>query len=625
MKSKGVSVLFLVLTGMAVLYYFLHTLGSSVSEKPKSQEVVELIPDEFVLQANIGCYSCHGRMRDIKGTHARSGCISCHGGNGKAETKEKGHEGLISVPGNFKDMNQTCGACHPESVHHILSSIMTTNSGLVNVDRYIFGEADSPDGYSDIKDIGQTAADNHLRMLCARCHLGKEKTEVGPVTELSRGGGCTACHSNYSRAALHGHEQLKKGTIDSITYHPTMDTQVGNDHCFGCHSRSGRISTNFEGWHETMFRKGDTLPENETYRLLEDQRYFVQREEDLHHALGLQCIDCHVYSGIMGDGQLYMHEEDAVKIACEDCHFSGAPKTISYRDLSERERRIYQYRNYDHKEMLRVGKDSTALLNSYLTKHGVPVLKSKFNEREYLLSSPGNQCTETKAHEEVTCSACHSSWAPQCAGCHVEYVKNKPGFDLFEGKRVMGTWEESAGGFFSDLPPLGVFRYEDAKSVSGAVPGMIMTLDQSGYHGKSKEDVDFFRLFAPSKPHTTMAVGRDCKSCHNNPNALGYGRGTLTFNPQSNPPHWEFEADYEPAEDGLPLDAWIPFLGARNDKVSTRLNFTPFSIDEQQKILTVGACLTCHKQDSEVMVRSLIMDFEQLKKQMTIDCKEPRF
>ena len=626
MKTKSIIVLSIILVGVGTMVYNLSNQTKSVLENQAQTTFSETIINEFAREENAGCYACHGFMRDIKGTHGQAGCIVCHAGNGKAETKDMGHEGLISVPGNFNDMEQTCGACHAESVHHIVNSIMATNSGLVNVDRYIFGEMQTPDGHSDIKDIGQTAADNHLRMLCARCHLGKEKTEVGPVTQLSRGGGCTACHSNYSEGALAGHAKLEKGKIDNVTYHPTMDTQVGNDHCFGCHSRSGRISTNYEGWHETMFRKGDTLPDKGNYRLLEDGRYFTEKEEDLHHTLGLQCIDCHVYSGVMGDGKLYMHEEDAVKITCEDCHFNGAPSTKAHSDLSTTEKRIYAYRKYDHSEMLMVNKDSTAIINSYINADGNPVLKSKFSKAEFILTSPSKMCVRTKGHSDITCSACHSSWAPQCTGCHVAFDKNKPGYDLFEDKRVQGTWEESAGGFFSGLPPMGVYRTKDSKSVTSAIPGMIMTLNQSGYHATSTELSDhseFFRLFAPSKPHTTMAVGRNCKSCHNNPNAIGYGRGELTFVVDSKNPHWEFESEYEVSEDGLPEDAWIPFLGERHDKVSTRLNFTPFTIVEQQKILTVGACLTCHKQESGLMIRSLSMDFELLKSQMTEECREP--
>lgn len=624
MKTKSIIFLVLVFIGVVSIAYLFINQNKFVPVNSESEFVHENVINEFVLEDNSGCYNCHGNMRDIKGTHAQAGCISCHQGNGKAQTKEAGHLDMVSVPGNFSDMEETCGACHAESIHHVMNSIMATNSGLVNVDRYIFGERETPDGHSDIKDIGQTAADNHVRMLCGRCHLGKEKEEVGPVNQLSRGGGCTACHSNYSKGALASHEHLSHGSIDSATFHPTITVHVSSDHCFGCHSRSGRISTNYEGWHETMYRDGDSLPKEGNFRLLEDGRYFTAMEEDLHHGLGLQCIDCHVYSGVMGDGKLYMHEEDAVKISCEDCHFDGVSKTTNYSDLSDRDKRIYSYRKYDHSEMLTVHKDNTALINSYINEDGKPVLKSKFSDVEYLLSAPSSSCVRTHGHSDVTCSACHSAWAPQCMGCHVEYDSEKRGYDLFAEKRVQGTWVESAGGFFAGLPSLGVYRNDTSKSITSSVPGMIMTLDQSGYHGKSKEDSEFFRLFAPSKPHTTSQMGRDCKSCHNDPVALGYGRGELKFVIEGIP-HWEFEPEYESSEDGLPMDAWIPFLGVREGKVSTRLNYTPFTITEQQRVLAVGACLTCHSSNSQVMANSLRMDFKLVLEQMSDECRKPVF
>ncbi len=49
-------------------------------------------------------------------------------------------------------------------------------------------------------------------------------------------------------------------------------------------------------------------------------------------------------------------------------------------------------------------------------------------------------------------------------------------------------------------------------------------------------------------------------------------------------------------EDGLPEDAWIPFLKDSSAKIlSTRTDFKPFSVEEQKIILTVGACLQCHQ------------------------------
>jgi hypothetical protein len=503
---------------------------------------------------------------------------------------------------------------------------MATNSGLINVDRYIFGERVDPDGYSHITDIGQTAADNHIRMLCSRCHLGKEKLVPEPISELSRGGGCIACHLNYSNHAKESHHSLTDSLVAENSAHPTMSVQIKNENCFGCHSRSGRISTNYEGWHETMYRVGDELPVDAIFREMEDGRVFTQMEEDVHHTLGLQCIDCHVYTGIMGNGTLYMHEEDAVKISCEDCHFDGVPNTVEKSDLSSREKRIYGYRNYTHTKMLRTRKDSSAVINSRIDAEGNPHLKSKFSDAEYLLTPPNAFCSREAGHQDITCGACHTAWAPQCAGCHVDYDPTADGYDLYEDKHVSGTWVESAGGFFAELPTMGVYRYKNSKSITAAIPGMIMTLDLSNYPGKSATDTTWHRLFAPAKPHTISKKGRNCKSCHNDPLAIGYGRGTLTFVTNTTQPHWEFESEYDNSpQDGLPVDSWIPFLGERTDRVSTRLNYSPFTLKEQQSILTVGACLSCHKEDSDLMKRSLTMDFELLLNKMTGQCKKPLF
>jgi hypothetical protein len=344
----------------------------------------------------------------------------------------------------------------------------------------------------------------------------------------------------------------------------------------------------------------------------------------VHHEIGLQCIDCHVYTGVMGDGKQYMHEEDAVKIGCEDCHFSNGVTTKTWEQLNPREKRIYGYRGYSHSDMLMVKKDSSAILNSYLNEKQQAVLKSKFTDAEYVLSEPSEMCSRSHGHQDITCSACHSSWAPQCAGCHVEYDSQKRGFDLFENKWVTGTWVESAGGFFAGLPSLGVYRNGASKSITSAIPGMIMSLDASGFHGKQSPE-KFFRLFAPAKPHTTGKSGRSCTSCHNDPVALGYGRGELTFVTASPTPHWKFVPEYENLKDGLPSDAWIPYLGERKDMVSTRLNYSPFTIEEQQRILTVGACLTCHSSSSPLMQKSIHMNFSVLLDSMRSQCKKPSF
>jgi len=84
--------------------------------------------------------------------------------------------------------------------------------------------------------------------------------------------------------------------------------------------------------------------------------------------------------------------------------------------------------------------------------------------------------------------------------------------------------------------------------------------------------------------------------------ALGYGRGKLEFIKQGKFGKWKFTPKYQLSNyDGLPLDAWIPFLGTRKNYYATRTNVRPFTVQEQKDILTVGTCLTCHKPSSQPM------------------------
>ena len=302
---------------------------------------------------------------------------------------DSAHHDMIVIPGNFVDMDRTCGLCHTDAVNNIRQSIMTTNSGIVNIDKFIYGELDSPDGYAHIQEIGHSAADEHLRDLCAHCHLGNEKSATGPVSQLSRGGGCNACHLNYSKEA---HEQHLTYQLDSTLLpqiHPKLDLNVTDDHCFGCHSRSGRISTNYQGYHETLLEENDIADKPE-YWVLEDDRVFKYIAEDLHHAKGLSCVDCHGYADVMGDGQLYQHEEDAVKIACEDCHNNEWTNTTVYDSLDFASKRIVGLRNYEHKDQILITTeiDKTPILNAYVDNNQNGVLISKQDQEKHALLAP---------------------------------------------------------------------------------------------------------------------------------------------------------------------------------------------------------------------------------------------
>lgn len=572
-----------------------------------------------------GCATCHDNMNGFSPAHEALNCQDCHLGHPEFNTLEEAHQDMVSIPGNVNDMDRTCGQCHATSVNQIRNNLMTTNSGIVGVDRYVFGENDSLNGHFHIRDIDYSAADTHLRNLCARCHLGMEKTEFGPINQLSRGGGCNACHLNYSPKA---ESDLTRYQTDTVLpqMHPALNLDVSNDHCFGCHSRSGRISTNYQGYHETLFKPED-VSEQDIYKILDDERVFVFVEEDVHHKAGLSCIDCHAYKEVMGDEKRYTHEEEAVKIKCTDCHFSNSPHAVTYKELPVSERKILLSRkaNRAKKDMIATQDSHRPLINTVVEPWGKSYLIGKLNSKIYPLNPPAENCSRGTAHDGLDCSACHTSWAPQCIGCHVNFEPQSPGYDLKERTAMKGTWREYAGGFFSDQPTLGVSEKEGIKSIKPAIPGMIMTLDQSAFHS-TKPDSAFFRLFAPGVPHTISAQGRDCNSCHLSPLAIGFGRGTLDRYEKEGKAYFSFTSVYENRpEDGIPEDAWINFLDDGTPPYSTRDYFRPFNVDEQKRILRVGVCLSCHDQNSSLMISSLDTTFEAYIKQVSDQCLLPGF
>jgi len=584
------------------------------------------------IQQKESCMWCHSNSTGFSASHDVSaiGCYSCHLGNKLSTIKDVAHEGMELFPGNFSNVKHTCATanCHPKEFEHIQKSLMTTNSGIVAVDKYIFLESDDLNAQYHINDIGFSPAETHLRNLCASCHLGQEKTELGPIHEKSRGGGCLACHLNYPKEQMQSFTDYKNGkALDSIPtfFHPRVDLQIDNNKCFGCHSRSGRISTNYEGWHETLISHKSFIA-TDSLRLLEDKRVFEFIEADVHHKAGLTCIDCHQYKGVMGDGNNYSHQEEAVKIQCKDCHQSTFAYVTSYDELEREEKNVFKLRQYSHQEypIITTEDSQTPIINSFLNNDGEAWLLGKESLKKYPLKAPHEVCT-AKAHKNVSCSLCHSSWVPQCIGCHNEYDKNDiRAYDLLDRKQITGEWNEFIGKYFHEASVIGVRETKGGKVYEPAAPGMVMTIDTASYHSQQGEHL-FHRLYAPVSPHTTQKVGRNCKSCHQNSLSLGFGRGELVYKIEGNAAHWEFTNQIAKSKyDGLPEDAWTNFIDATySSGKSTRSNFRSLNKLEQKRMLLVASCLQCHKEGSEVIKSSLRQDFNQLLAKKSNACILP--
>jgi hypothetical protein len=555
---------------------------------------------------------------------ATTGCFACHKGDPLTSDKLMAHKNMIKIPGNFSNVRQTCGTlnCHPEITDRILNSLMTSGSGIVAVDKFVFGETPTLNDSFHIQRLGHSAADIHLRNLCAGCHLGNEKINTGNAAWLERGGGCNACHLHYSdkaTATMKRMQSISGETAEEV--HPSIDLQVSNDRCMSCHSRSGRISLSYEGWNETT-DGGDKVGDSLHYKKLPDERMLEFVGEDVHHQKGMACIDCHTSYEIMGDRNSHLHKEDAVNLQCIDCHPLGKPNVAVIGILPDRESQmIAGLRKYGMKNRVIVtAKGHQALLNTKVDSTDQIFLTDKINGKSHLSKKMSKACSEGKGHDRLSCGACHTAWAPQCIGCHNLYEKETSGYDMLTGFSTKGTWVEFAGKTFAESPVLGISGKSGGKIVT-VMPGMIMSIDQESF--AKGEGLSFHRLYAPASGHTTQRAGRSCKSCHNNPLAIGYGRGELRYKVAGKTGSWSFEPRFAlNKNDSLPEDSWIGFLKEGRSPYSTRSDLRPFTLKEQMRILEVGSCLTCHGEQSKVMDRAL-QDFEKTRAKCSNQCVLP--
>jgi hypothetical protein len=504
----------------------------------------------------------------------------------------------VRVPGNVNDMARTCGAaaCHPSVPLRLGNNLMATMNGVVSVDRWVFGEQDSPTGGGGLESLGHSPADTHLRNLCASCHLGTVKSEYGPVGERSRGGGCNACHLRYPPAAQVDLARFEAaGDAGLATFaHPQLRARVPDESCFGCHSRSGRVSLNVLGLHEGAPDDGG-LPA----RTLDDGRALYAAPPDVHHERGLGCTDCHGSWEVMGDGRLANHREDQAQVACADCH--TATPSLAALDALDQESQLTAKQLglvAPGRRYAVTGRSGYPLLGVHEVG-GALSLTGRFSGREHAVRPPAPACEG--AHARVGCPACHDAWAPQCVSCHTRFDEHEVMFDLKTRTEAQGAWFEEPGPMFAEPGALGVRTLEDGgQRFETFIPGMVLTIDR-GDGGTT-----FRRLYAPIAAHTTRPEARRCTSCHADPLALGWGRGALTFDEKGRGLVPRFTPRFpRRAEDGLPQDAWIDVFGARGPEATTRPTTRPLSPDEQRRVLAVGACLGCHEADSPVMQRAL--------------------
>lgn len=515
-----------------------------------------------VATASADCLSCHQAHALHPGDPhygLSEPCAACHLGVPGARGLSVAHAGLVASPGELSNATRTCTGCHTEEVVHVLSGLMHTGRGMVNVTRFTFGEEPYPEGLGDLSccaRLGDSPADSLLRKRCASCHLGQPRQQIGSDDPIgSRGGGCLACH-------------LASATGGG---HPSLTRQVRDESCVGCHSRSGRIALSYAGLAEV---DEDALRSSDTSRLgyLPDGRLVERLHADLHHRAGLSCIDCHTKRDVMGPTSGFKHGSDAVDIQCQDCHTNMRPRITLLEwphDLAGLRNAIPFPVNEDT-EFLVTERRGTPLWHVEVGPGGHFLHRKILGGRVPIPIASAAHHPGNGHHERLACTACHSAWAPQCYGCHMEYDPRQEQWDHVRREFTPGAWIDERWGIRNDQPPLGV----DAHGrIVPFVPGMIRSIDHPDLAGPP-----FRRLFAPLAPHTTNR-GLDCADCHLSSAALGLGQGRLIHGATG----WEFHSSRPLLADGMPEDAFVTLDGQAAE--TTRRSARGFRPEELLRIL----------------------------------------
>ncbi len=560
------------------------TPGSAMSEEVR--QIIEANTGRVE-----GCLKCHG---DIESATQNMGfdlsCVFCHGGDPDGVTKETAHvQPTLPVimdntvapldydlpyqrfvnPSNLRVVHQSCGICHPTQVETVIKSMMSTaaghyagglyQNGTVDTQTPIYGTfavtdedlvVPTEDGaVASLLDLitydpnaDQSLASTHFAAVpgqaCARCHLwSRGKGYRGAVDKdgTYRADGCAACHLLYSND---GRSQSADMSINhkeqGHPIHHVVTKAIPKDQCLHCHHRGARIGLSFTGRAQMPpgLPSGGDVPGTTTERFNGNFHYADSQTnpQDIHGEAGMHCIDCHTKAGVMGDGNIWGHMDQATKIECQTCH--GTPDALA--TLIDNDGAPMT--NVEHVDA------DTTVLTSKVTgkKHNVArvvdfvdPLSAAFNPRA-ACSMNGNHLSPDGGLE---CYACHAYWVPNCFGCHFERDERFTGVNLV-------TRQEEVGRVRTNNKVFEAFRhFVLGPNRSGKIAPYIVSChpiaDVTAPDGSKILDMVMPQTanersglgHNPVNPHTTRGRNqvRTCAECHRSPTTLGLGSGNYAL------------------------------------------------------------------------------------------------
>lgn len=548
----------LAILAVILLALFLPTNYLNISSFPKSYTKIQSFQVD-------NCLNCHKNYGSLDENHPIEvfGCAMCHGGSANAKTKEEAHKQMVINPSYLQHAQIFCSNCHKDIVHRVSTSPMQTQIGIKKILDYQWIEKSTSNlSKSELEEISTS----HFNKACASCHINQNE-KLFKDKSSAKGGGCADCHRV---AKIEGK-------------HSKFSTKIPSSTCLKCHNRSNRIGLSYFGKFEsegygTPYKKGKL-----THKL-DSSRYFYELPADTHHQkLGLECIDCHTHTGIMGDGVRHDFMQSAVDVSCLDCHNPNFKKAD---EMAEKLRVLNDKIPYS-KEVAYTKKKNTSMYNLHKSNDKMILYRKLDGKAKEFSKMSQKPYHSLEIHKRLDCSSCHSKWMPSCYGCHEVYFDKGKQFDWTKSKMTKGSWQEFRSFLRYESPSLGI---GNNKKIMPFAPGCQVI----GTIFKNKKVEKFHAMaMAEWQPHTT-SKSRECISCHFDPASLGLGRGNLDIkNSKINfTPFYDSNKSGQPF--GYPIDAFVSKDG-KSFQSTSRENSRSFNQQEIRKIVNAYKCIICHR------------------------------
>ncbi len=536
------------------------------------------------------CLVCHSEIENA--TEAMGfelDCTFCHGGDPMGETIETAHvlptlpvimdqtvppldydlpyQKFVN-PSNLRVIGETCGACHQKQHENIFKSMMATAAGHYAGGLYQNGVQDSKTpiyGTFAVEDLDEEipfergAVSELLDLIvydpsgdpqsnathfaavpaqaCARCHLwsrGKGFRGAENADGVYRADGCAACHMPYdndglSRSADMMIDHVEKGhpRIHKIT------RKIDAEQCIHCHHRGARIGLNFTGRAQMPPRlpSGPGVSGTTDERFNGNYHYSVEgvNPADIHGQRGMHCIDCHTAQGVMGDGNIYGHMDQATKIECRMCH--GLPGELP--TMIDHDGLPLTNTFFDGEEAKMTSKVTDVEHTIPLVKDIVDPSSPSYNYR----AACAMNSNHIKARGGLECYTCHSAWTPNCFGCHFERDERYIGLNLVTRMEEVGRVRTN-NKVFETMRPFFIGPNSEGRIAPYLVACQPIA-DVTAPDGTKILDFQMPQTakglsglaMNPVQPHTVQGVGnvRTCAECHRSPASLGMGTGNYSL------------------------------------------------------------------------------------------------